>query len=183
MLAGAGRGRVVVVPGGGPFADRVRRDQRRVGFDDRLAHRRALEAMDEFGRLVARGYPQLVPTAEFKALNRGLQARQVPVWMAAAVAIREPAIPATWAVTSDALAAWLSARLGASHLVLVKSITHPPRLACLSALCASGIVDPAFPAFLAPGTRVWLTVRSGYRDCGAALATGVPAGVAVNTAG
>jgi Amino acid kinase family len=31
-------GRVVIVPGGGPFADAVRLAQTRMGFDDRAAH-------------------------------------------------------------------------------------------------------------------------------------------------
>src|SRR5688572_11112389 len=39
---------VVVVPGGGPFADAVRAAQPRMGFGDRAAHRMALLAMAQF---------------------------------------------------------------------------------------------------------------------------------------
>ena len=41
---------VVVVPGGGPFADAVRAAQPRMGFDDRAAHHMALSAMEQYGR-------------------------------------------------------------------------------------------------------------------------------------
>ena len=39
-------GRIVLVPGGGPFADAVRDAQARMGFDDGAAHRMALLAME-----------------------------------------------------------------------------------------------------------------------------------------
>src|SRR5215510_16371000 len=42
-------GHVVLVPGGGPFADAVREAQARMGFDDRVAHRMALTAMAQYG--------------------------------------------------------------------------------------------------------------------------------------
>ena len=47
--------RIVVVPGGGLFADAVRQAQALAGFDDRLAHRLALDAMDHLGEILAAG--------------------------------------------------------------------------------------------------------------------------------
>ena len=49
----AGAGRVVVVPGGGPFAKTVRDAQPKMGFDDRAAHAMALFAMDQYGCALA----------------------------------------------------------------------------------------------------------------------------------
>ena len=46
-------GRVVIVPGGGPFADAVRSAQPRMGFDDAAAHHMALLAMEQCGRALA----------------------------------------------------------------------------------------------------------------------------------
>ncbi len=45
---GAAAGRVVLVPGGGPFADTVRSAQAAMGFDDLAAHRMALLAMAQY---------------------------------------------------------------------------------------------------------------------------------------
>ena len=57
----AGRRRVVVVPGGGPFADTVRSAQAELGFDDSTAHRMALLAMEQYGMaLCALGTPFLL---------------------------------------------------------------------------------------------------------------------------
>jgi len=46
-------GCVVLVPGGGPFADAVRAAQPRMGFDDRAAHEMAVLAMDQYGCAIA----------------------------------------------------------------------------------------------------------------------------------
>ena len=47
---GRAAGQVVVVPGGGPFADAVRDAQPAMGFDDDAAHDMALMAMAQYGR-------------------------------------------------------------------------------------------------------------------------------------
>ena len=54
---------VLVVPGGGPFADAVRAVDEQVGLDDDVAHALALRAMDQLGVLLA----PLLPAAELLA--------------------------------------------------------------------------------------------------------------------
>ena len=50
-LAGSGLP-LVIVPGGGPFADQVRQAQKRLGFSDGAAHAMAILAMDQFGHVI-----------------------------------------------------------------------------------------------------------------------------------
>jgi hypothetical protein len=49
----ARRQRLVVVPGGGSFADEVRRADRRFGLGDSAAHWMAILAMDQYAHLLA----------------------------------------------------------------------------------------------------------------------------------
>src|SRR5579885_2236793 len=56
VLAGRG-GPLIVVPGGGAFADCVRAQQRVMGFSDKAAHRMALSAMGQFGMALAAQSP------------------------------------------------------------------------------------------------------------------------------
>ena len=49
---------VLVVPGGGPFADAVRAVDRQVGLDDAVAHALALRAMDQLGIVLATLLPE-----------------------------------------------------------------------------------------------------------------------------
>lgn len=167
-IAGAG-GRLVVVPGGGPFADAVRMAQQKTGIDDRAAHRMALLAMEQYGVLLAALAPALVAAATRGALRGALRCRRVPVWMPARMVVAE-GIGESWEVTSDSLAAWLAHELDASALWLVKScavaVQDPLQLA------AMGVVDAAFPRFLAASGRVVQVLGPGDTDqLSAALAS------------
>jgi dihydroneopterin aldolase len=141
----AGGGRVVVVPGGGPFADAVRAAEGKLGFDDRAAHRMALLAMEQCGWLFVSLEPALVPSDSMSAIRRALHRGRVPVWMPFRDAADAEGIPASWDVTSDSLAAWLARELGASALWLVKACEIPDQDP--ARLAAGGIVDAAFPGY------------------------------------
>lgn len=165
LITSAGSGRVVVVPGGGPFADAVRSAQIEIGFDDRAAHRMALLAMEQCGLLLASFEGSLVPADSFVTVREVLHGGQIPVWMPYRCALNAEDIPASWDITSDTLAAWLARELGASALWIVKSCAVP--LQDTERLAAIGVVDAAFPDFcarapfgvhvLGPGDRLRLT--------------------------
>ena len=140
-------GRIVVVPGGGPFADAVRDAQARMGFDDGAAHHMALLAMEQYGCALASGRKDFSPAGSHAAIGRALDLKQVPVWLPARMVL-EADIPASWEVTSDSLAAWLAARLGARRLLLVKHLDAGAPAVRVQDLVARGVVDPAFPRFL-----------------------------------
>lgn len=147
-----GGGRVVLVPGGGPFADQVRRMQRRWRFDDRHAHRMALLAMHQYAWMLAALHPDLIPLEEIGALGTCVRQGRVPVWLPRLEDLDAAAIPADWTVTSDSLAAWLVSRLEAAGLVLLKRVSASapdPR-----ALQRQGIVDAAFPRWFPEGRRL-----------------------------
>jgi dihydroneopterin aldolase len=157
-LAAIGRlgGRIVLVPGGGPFADAVRAAQPRLGFDDRAAHRMALLAMEQFAWALASLATALRPVATEEGIRHSLADGSVPVWLPAQMALADPAIRQSWAVTSDSLAAWLAGRIGASRLVLVKQALPAKGNASCRDLARAGYVDEAFPDVLArSGCAAW----------------------------
>ncbi|MGY2047373.1 amino acid kinase family protein [Methylobacterium sp. JK268] len=136
-LADGAEGPCVIVPGGGGLAEAVREAQAALGFDDALAHRLALDAMSGMARILRSLEPRLVVSREPAAeIARG----QVPVWDPAALKDGHPDIPESWDVTSDSLALWLAAELGAARCVLVKSAEAEDPV-------AAEIVDRAFPHF------------------------------------
>lgn len=157
-IARFGAGRAIVVPGGGPFADEVRRAQRVWRFDDVVAHRMALLAMQQYGLMLC-GVEAELQAAETEAdLRTALQQGRAAVWLPWQMAAAANDIPMNWNVTSDSLAAWLANRVSASSLALVKScpspfagVTAPAQVLSAATLRAAGIVDPAFPAFLPAG--------------------------------
>src|SRR4051794_16524117 len=95
------RGSIVLVPGGGPFADAVRAAQPKMGFDDGAAHRMALLAMEQYGCALASDSKRFALADTRAAIDRALRLEQVPVWLPTRMVLAAPEIPASWDVTSD----------------------------------------------------------------------------------
>lgn len=107
---------VLVIPGGGPFADAVRAVDAQVGLDDAVAHMLALRAMDQVGVLLA----PLLPTA--KLLSHLVAPASLGLLAAAPAFASRHEIPESWAVTSDSLAVLAAAAIGAQEVILLKSV-------------------------------------------------------------
>ncbi|MFZ0215333.1 MAG: hypothetical protein WAM30_05255 [Candidatus Dormiibacterota bacterium] len=107
---------VLIVPGGGPFADAVRAVDALVGLADGVAHALALRAMDQLGVLLAQFLPDAEPLA-------GLIApRALALLQASAAFAGRPEVPESWAVTSDSLAVLAAAAIEAEEVVLLKPV-------------------------------------------------------------
>jgi 5-(aminomethyl)-3-furanmethanol phosphate kinase len=110
----------LVIPGGGPFADAVRRVHEHHALTPEAAHWMAILGMDQYAILLASGLRngELVqrPGEIARAHARG----NIPVlapyrWLREA----DP-LPHSWDVTSDSIAAWIAAEIGAPRLILIK---------------------------------------------------------------
>lgn len=174
LLARAGRP-VIVVPGGGQFANKVRDLQNALRFDDRSAHRLAILGMHQMAELFFTMEPRLAPFDSLDGLERVMAIGQIPVWLPWKMCEDDTGIPADWSITSDGLAARLAERMGRLPVVLVKSI---PVDATLSAkqLAEDGVVDEVFSEIVERAGLKWQVIGA---DEDAALESilGVAAGV------
>lgn len=146
MLVGIQHTQLVIVAGGGLFADAVRQVQALMPFDDGLAHRLALDAMAHLGEVLATRHKRLTLAASVEAIAAAHRRGEIPIWHPAELRSGHPDIAESWQVTSDSLALWLAARLGAELLVLVKSVDAIGEVTP-AALSEAGIVDAAFPTY------------------------------------
>jgi aspartokinase-like uncharacterized kinase len=120
-IGAAGRDRrLLVVPGGGPFADAVRDVDRRLLLGDETAHWMAVLAMDQYAHLIADRLAHGVVVSDRAAIGAALDAGHVPVLAPFAWLRRVDPLPYSWDVTSDSIAAWVAGELGAQRLVLIK---------------------------------------------------------------
>lgn len=145
-------GKVVIVPGGGLFADGVREAQRRTNVSDTVAHKLALIAMDQFGLLLAGMNPKLVTaSSELEIAERGWQHRAI-VWLPSKMVLADERIPKNWQITSDSLSAWLANKIAAEQLILVKSLSLAPYAKSLSVpvyrLIKDAVIDAGFSDFI-----------------------------------
>jgi aspartokinase-like uncharacterized kinase len=153
LVAGAVRP-VIVVPGGGEFANAVRAAQMRLKFPDQTAHRMAIYAMHQTGLLLASQNPRLTAVETRAAMRCALQNAQIPVWLPLRMADRDPAIPADWSITSDGLAARLGEIVHASAVLLVKSRRVSPDAAAIT-LAQADVVDPTFATIVERSRLKW----------------------------
>jgi aspartokinase-like uncharacterized kinase len=130
---------LLVVPGGAGFADAVREADRRFGLSAATAHRMAILGMEQFGWLLS----ELIPGAERRAELARPRAGRTTVLLPAALPL--DALPPSWDVTSDSIAAWVAGRTGAGRLVLMKEADGlfadwPPRGEPLARLTVAELV-------------------------------------------
>lgn len=145
---------LVIVPGGGAFADAVRERQRREGFDDRRAHRLAMAAMERTAEVIREISPRFRIVESVSAIGAVTGAGAVPVWVPLPTLDGDPTLPEDWSLTSDGIAARLAELLGGAAVVLIKSV-DADRTETAAALAASGVVDPVFPAIVARAGLKW----------------------------
>lgn len=129
---------VLVVPGGGPFADAVRSLDPPVG----AAHWMAIAAMEQVGlHLAGLGLPAVellrVPDAPSVLLPYRLLRERDP-------------LPHSWRISSDTIAAWCAAELGCD-LLLAKSVdgivAGGRRLEVVTAPIETDVVDSCLVGF------------------------------------
>jgi len=162
-------GPVLVVPGGGPFADAVRAADVQVGLPEPVTHAMALAAMDQFGAILGELLPGVTRTRELAAPT-GLT-----LLVATAAFDGRPDVPQSWDVTSDSLAVLAAGAIGAREAILLKRVPGvlrewpgdgPPietltadELAELQAAGGGRAVDP-YLAEAVRSTGVAVTVRA-----------------------
>ncbi|MDW3094949.1 MAG: amino acid kinase [Gammaproteobacteria bacterium] len=108
---------IIIVPGGGPFADQVRDVDNKWHLSDNTAHNMAVMGMQQFGCLLININNKLSPLES----SNNLFADKPYVWLPYQDLSTECDYPRNWQITSDSLAVWLACKMSASHLCLVKS--------------------------------------------------------------
>ena len=168
----AARHPLLVVPGGAGFAEAVREHDGRFALRAATAHRMAILAMEQFGWLLSDLIPGAVPCADLPAAGAATPPGRTPILLPAALLAADP-LPASWAVTSDSIAAWVAGAAQAARLVLVKPVAGlyrdwppdgeplgPVSVAQLAELRAAGRaagVDEHLPRALgAAGVEAWV---------------------------
>ena len=98
---------LLVIPGGGLFADAVRVEQM---ADEAAAHWMAIAAMDQYGWFIA--------SHGMKITDILAVPETTAVFLPYICMRQRDPLPCSWDITSDTIAAWISAELGLELLVL-----------------------------------------------------------------
>jgi aspartokinase-like uncharacterized kinase len=139
---------LLIVPGGGPFADAVRAVDQAHALPPSDAHWMAILGMEQYAVMLASRFARAVTVHRRGEIARAHARGTLPVlapyrWMRDA----DP-LPHSWDVTADSIAAWVAAQIGARCLIIIKA----------HAAAAGAIVDPYFDRVRPPSLDcVYLT--------------------------
>lgn len=120
VAAAAVRHMIVVVPGGGPFADAVRQFDHSMSLSPTTAHWMAVLGMDQYGHVLAGRIQGAVLVEEPGAVLDGLGNGSVVVLAPSRWLRASNVLPHSWDVTSDSIAAFVAGALDAARLILIK---------------------------------------------------------------
>jgi aspartokinase-like uncharacterized kinase len=113
---------IVVVPGGGEFADVVRELDQRYRLSSDVSHRMAILGMDQFGLLLSQVIPKSCATYLLADVKQLSEVRVVPIFLPSRLMFQEDPLEHSWDVTSDSIAAYVANRLRACKVILVTDV-------------------------------------------------------------
>lgn len=113
---------LVVVGGGGEFADVVRIYDKQFSLSPKTAHHMAILGMDQYGLVLADLIPQSVTVDSVEKTKKALSSGRLPVFLPFKNMLAEDQLENSWDVTSDSIAAYLAHRLHAEKLLLATDV-------------------------------------------------------------
>jgi 5-(aminomethyl)-3-furanmethanol phosphate kinase len=113
---------IVVVPGGGKFADIVRELDEKFHLPSAVSHKLAILAMDQYGLVLTQVIPDAQASEVLGDAQRIAEMKKVPVFLPSKLMFKDDPFEASWDATSDSIAAYVALKLQASRLILVTDV-------------------------------------------------------------
>jgi len=113
---------IVVVPGGGKFADAVRECDEKFTLPAVVSHKLAILAMDQYGLVLSQLIPDSLACNSVGHAKRISKTGKVPIFLPSKLMFEENALEASWDVTSDSIAAYVARKLRAAKVLFVTDV-------------------------------------------------------------
>ncbi len=113
---------VVVVPGGGKFADAAREYDKKFNLPPVVAHRLAIVAMDQYGIVLSQLISDSCMCNKREDAQRFSKAGKVPIFLPSRLMFQDGALETSWDVTSDSIAAYIAEKLSTKKVILVTDV-------------------------------------------------------------
>jgi aspartokinase-like uncharacterized kinase len=114
--------RLIVVPGGGEFADVARDLDKRFNLSCETSHRMAILGMDQYGFLLSELIHNSSIVNQLENLQKVLDSPKLPVFLPANFLLSEDPLENSWDVTSDSIAVYIAGRLQVRKVLLVTDV-------------------------------------------------------------
>jgi aspartokinase-like uncharacterized kinase len=135
---------LVIVTGGGPFADLVRDADQRFDLGPDAAHWMAIQAMEQYAHWLVTRFPRACLAHSPYEAGAALDSGYLPIFAPAGWLRRADTLPHSWDLTSDSIAAFIAGAVDAAELLLLKPVRGP----------VTSLVDRAFRGVVPAGLPV-----------------------------
>ena len=113
--------RILIVPGGGEFADTIRKFDKKIGLSNTVAHKMAILAMDQYGLFLLDITPNSYVSYSLEEIRNPAWG-MLPIFLPSRFMFREDPLENSWDVTSDTIAAYVAGLLNSKKLILVTDV-------------------------------------------------------------
>ena len=114
--------KLIVVPGGGEFADVVRGVDKRFNLSSKASHRMAILGMDQYGFLLSDLMPCSCAVNQLENVQKVLDLGKLPVFLSSNLLLSEDPLQNSWDVTSDSITVYIAGQLHISKVLLVTDV-------------------------------------------------------------
>jgi 5-(aminomethyl)-3-furanmethanol phosphate kinase len=113
---------LLVVPGGGKFADAIREIDVKFNLPPRVSHKMAILAMDQYGLVLSSAFPESRTCNSLAEAKIIADEGALPILLPSKLFSRGDPFEPSWDVTSDSIAAYVGVKLKASKVIFVTNV-------------------------------------------------------------
>lgn len=114
--------RLIVVPGGGEFADTVRTLDKQFSLSCSVSHKMAVLGMDQYGLMLSDLIPNSVTVSKLEEVKYFLDKSKLTIFLPSNLLLSEDPLENSWEVTSDSIAVYLAHRMQVHKVLLVTDV-------------------------------------------------------------
>ena len=113
---------ILIVPGGGKFADSVREFDRKFSLSNEIAHQMAILAMDQFGMLLSDLIPESYVSYSLETATKTASSQTTSILLPSHLMFKAESLEKSWNVTSDTIAAYVAKEVKAEKLIIATDV-------------------------------------------------------------
>ena len=114
--------KLLIVPGGGEFADTVRKHDEKFALSRVVSHRMAILGMDQYGLLLSDLTPNSCAVSSLEDAKKASDSGKLPVFLPSQLMLNEDPLENSWDVTSDSIAVYIAEKAGSGKVVLITDV-------------------------------------------------------------
>ena len=122
---------ILVVPGGGEFADVVRTVDTRFNLSNSVSHQMAILGMDQYGYLLSDLISGSLVVNQIDQVQNIFDSHKCPIFLPSNIMLKNNSLEKSWNVTSDSIAVHIADQAHIKKVILVTDVdgifTHDPK--------------------------------------------------------